>query len=83
MMMRGHSAGKRRLSRHKESKDRLEDGRSTHFVVGYTPYDFASETKMKFRGDPKSDKEIPAAGSYAVLTYFSAINYINKRTTTI
>lgn len=62
MMMRGHSAGKRRLSRHKESKDRLEDGRSTHFVVGYTPYDFASETKMKFRGDPKSDKEIPAAG---------------------
>lgn len=64
MFTRGKSAGKLRTNRHKESKGRLTDGRSTHFIVGYAPFDFSSETTMKFRGDEKSDLEIPAAGMY-------------------
>lgn len=62
ILKRGKSAGRRRTNRQKECKGRLDDGRSTHFIVGYTPFDFDSETKMKFRGDKKSDQEIPAAG---------------------
>ncbi|XP_052769192.1 uncharacterized protein LOC128209273 [Mya arenaria] len=58
----GTVASKRRVGRRREMKGRLEDGRSTHFVVGYTPFDFDSETTMKFRGEMKSDFGIPAAG---------------------
>lgn len=62
MQMRGGSASKRRSKHKKEAKGRLNDGRSTHFVVGYTPFDFSSETQMKFRGESKTDGQIPPAG---------------------
>lgn len=58
----GLVAATRRAGRRREMKGRLEDGRSTHFVVGYTPSDFDSETTMKFRGEAKSDGGVPAAG---------------------
>ena len=64
MFTRGGTASSRRASRTKEAKNRLEDGRSTHFVVGYQPFDFASETKLKFDGTAKNDQEIPAAGRH-------------------
>lgn len=62
MLMRGKSAGRRRHSKYKETKGRQQDGRSTHFIVGYSPFDFESETKMKFRGAPKTDQAVPPAG---------------------
>ena len=63
--MRGKSAGRRRKKNRKESKVRWADGRSTHFTVGYEPFDFSSETQMKFQGDKKNDMGIPAAGEYS------------------
>ncbi|XP_045165354.1 uncharacterized protein LOC123529189 [Mercenaria mercenaria] len=66
MFTRGKSAGRRRRNRQKESKGRWKDGRSTHFVVGYAPFDFSSETQMKFKGDKKNDQEIPPAGKTEV-----------------
>ncbi|XP_060559178.1 uncharacterized protein LOC132719431 [Ruditapes philippinarum] len=64
--LRGKSAGRRRKKNRKESKVRWTDGRTTHFTVGYEPFDFSSETQMKFQGDKKNDMEIPAAGKVEV-----------------
>ena len=62
MMTRGGSASNRRANRTKATKKRLDDGKSTHFVVGYQPFDFSSESKLKFDGMSKNDQGIPAAG---------------------
>lgn len=42
--------------------NRLNDGKSTHFTIGYTPFDFATESQLQFAGDQKNDDHIPAAG---------------------
>ncbi|KAH3852062.1 hypothetical protein DPMN_094557 [Dreissena polymorpha] len=62
MSAEGPTASNRRSARRREMKGRLADGRSTHFVVGYTPSDFDSETKMKYRGEPVNDGDLPPAG---------------------
>ena len=62
MMTRGPLVSGRRAFRRKDARHRWTDGRSTHFVVGYAPLDFSSETTMKFRGDPKGDQEVSPAG---------------------
>lgn len=60
--MSGDHALDRRHNKSTMCKSRLEDGRSTHFIVGYNPMDFSSETQMKFKGDKKNDAGIPPAG---------------------
>lgn len=60
--MVGPNAMDRQKNKNKECKVRFNDNRSTHFVVGYSPKDFASETMVKFRGEGKTDKDIPPAG---------------------
>ncbi|KAK3093873.1 hypothetical protein FSP39_021309 [Pinctada imbricata] len=60
--MSGGHAMDRRKNKDSMCKQRLNDGRSTHFIVGYNPMDFTSETQMKYQGDPKTDGGIPAAG---------------------
>lgn len=62
MFSAGNSASSRRVSGKKQARARLNDGRSTHFVVGYTPFDFKSETTMKFRGEKKNDIGVNPAG---------------------
>ncbi|KAJ8307595.1 hypothetical protein KUTeg_014860 [Tegillarca granosa] len=60
--MTGPNAKDRQKQKNKECKVRFNDNRSTHFIVGYSPQDFASETMVKFRGEGKSDKDVPPAG---------------------
>ncbi|XP_048733223.1 uncharacterized protein LOC125649607 isoform X2 [Ostrea edulis] len=60
--MSGGHALDRRHSKNTMCKSRLEDGRSTHFTVGYNPMDFSSETHMKFQGNKKNDSHIAPAG---------------------
>lgn len=67
MSMHGPVASSRRAFRKKDARQRWTDGRTTHFVVGYTPFDFSSETKMKFRGDGKNDQEVSPAGSKEIV----------------
>ena len=62
MHTRGREASGRRAFKKKDARHRWTDGRSTHFVVGYAPSDFDSETKMKYRGDAKDDQEVSPAG---------------------
>ena len=70
MHARGGSASKRRSKFKRDARDRWTDGRTTHFVVGYTPFDFSSESQMKYKGEPKTDAEVPPAGidRYFILT---------------
>ncbi|XP_061174243.1 uncharacterized protein LOC133183298 [Saccostrea echinata] len=60
--MSGGHALDRRHAKNSLCKSRLEDGRSTHFTVGYNPMDFSSETQMKFKGDKKNDALLAPAG---------------------
>lgn len=67
LTMSGPAASSRRAFRKKDTRQRWTDGRSTHFIVGYTPFDFSSETQMKFRGDPKSHQEVAPAGAKEIV----------------
>lgn len=60
--MSGDHAVDRRHAKNSLCKTRLEDGRSTHFIVGYNPMEFSSETQMKFKGDKKNDANVLPAG---------------------
>lgn len=67
LLATGQTASNRRSFRKRDARQRWSDGRSTHFIVGYQPFDFSSETTMKFRGDPKGDQEtLPAGAQQAV-----------------
>lgn len=60
--MSGRYAVGRRGTQMNTCKDRLNDGKRTHFTIGYSPFDFATESKLQFQGDQKNDSHIPAAG---------------------
>ncbi|XP_069116143.1 uncharacterized protein [Argopecten irradians] len=60
-MTGGHATG-RRLQKDNQTKSRLSDGKSTHFVVGYNPMDFTTETQIKYLGEKKNDQGLKPAG---------------------
>lgn len=56
-----HATGRRRF-KNTQCRQRLDDGRNTHFVVGYNPADFATETQIKYTGDAQNDQDVKPAG---------------------
>ncbi|OWF35734.1 uncharacterized protein LOC110442576 [Mizuhopecten yessoensis] len=60
-MTGGHATG-RRLQKDAQTRSRLSDGKSTHFVVGYNPTDFTTETQIKYLGEKKNDQGLKPAG---------------------
>ena len=61
-MMTGQHAVGRRKQQENVCRQRLDDGKDTHFTIGYQPFDFATESKLQFAGDQKNDGHIPPAG---------------------
>ncbi|KAL3873646.1 hypothetical protein ACJMK2_036741 [Sinanodonta woodiana] len=61
-LMDGANAVDRRKWKNSQTKGRFHEGQGTHFTVGYSPWDFSSETMMKFRGESTNDQAIPYAG---------------------
>jgi hypothetical protein len=52
----------RRRSKQEQCKSRHDDGRGTHFILGYAPPSHTSEAQANFSGNSKDDENIPPAG---------------------
>lgn len=61
-LMAGQHAVGRRRQQENVCRQRLNEGKETHFTIGYQPFDFASESQLQYQGDQKNDGHIPPAG---------------------
>ncbi|CAH1791275.1 unnamed protein product [Owenia fusiformis] len=66
----------RRKWKDDQTKTRLDDGRSTHFILGDTRDQLVSEATHQYAGNPRLDAHMPPAGKKEIIPKFK-FNHIN------